>query len=64
MEIWHDTGDAPRRPRRVSPGETIDVVIGTWPIGVGQSVLVTWEVAAANGTRQIGRASWREKVLL
>lgn len=60
MDIWHDTVDAPRRPRRVSPGETIDIVIGTWPIGVGQSVSVTREVVAADGARREGAtpAAW------
>jgi Glycosyl hydrolase family 57 len=54
MHIWHDTVDAPRRPRRVSPGELAEITVGTWPIGVGQSVLVTWEVVAADGARREG----------
>jgi alpha-amylase/alpha-mannosidase (GH57 family) len=60
MEIWHDTVDAPRRPRRVSPGETVDVTVGTWPIGAEQSVSVRWEVMAADGARREGAtpAAW------
>lgn len=60
MEIWHDTVDAPRQPRRVSPGDTTDIVVGTWPIGPGQSVSVTWEGVARDGTRRDGvtLAAW------
>ena len=36
MDIWHDTVDAPRRPRRVSPGETIDIVATCVPRVIGQ----------------------------
>lgn len=56
MNIWHDTGDAPRTPRRVSPGQDIDVIVGTWPIGPGQSVWVTWQRVTANGDQTEGNA--------
>jgi hypothetical protein len=56
MNIWHDTVDAPRTPRRVSPGQGIDVIVGTWPIGPGQSVWVTWQRVAANGDATEGNA--------
>ena len=56
MNIWHDTVDAPRTPRRVSPGQDVDVVVGTWPIGPGQSVWVTWQRVAANGDATEGNA--------
>ena len=56
MNIWHDTVDAPRTPRRVSPGQGIDIIVGTWPIGPGQSVWVTWQRVAANGGATEGNA--------
>jgi hypothetical protein len=56
MKIWHDTVDAPRTPRRVSPGQGIDIIVGTWPIGPGQSVWVTWLRLAANGRATEGNA--------
>ena len=64
MNIWHDTIDAPRTPRRVSPGQGIDVIVGTWPIGPGQSVWVTWQRVAANGDATEGRAvaEWRRNI--
>src|SRR4051812_34153700 len=56
MNIWHDTVDAPRTPRRVSPGQGIDVIVGTWPIGPRQSVWVTWQRVATNGDATEGSA--------
>lgn len=56
MNIWHDTVDAPRTPRRVSPGQDIDVIVGTWPIGPGQSVWVTSQRVTANGDATEGNA--------
>lgn len=57
MNIWHDTIDAPRTPRRVSPGQEVEIVIGTWPIGPGQSVWVTWQVVALDGNATEGTAA-------
>ena len=61
MNIWHGTDDAPRMPRRVTPAENIVVTIGTWPIQPGQSVWVTWDVLAADGSRREGMsvAEWQ-----
>jgi len=61
MNIWHDTNDAPRTPRRVNPGEDVIVDVGTWPIEPGQSVRVTWEVTAADESHRQGVsiAEWR-----
>jgi alpha-amylase/alpha-mannosidase (GH57 family) len=61
MHIWHDTVDAPRRPRRVSPGDVAEIIVGTWPIGPGQSVQVTWETVACDGRRTEGTtpAAWQ-----
>jgi alpha-amylase/alpha-mannosidase (GH57 family) len=56
MNIWHDTIDAPRTPRRVGPGQGVDVIVGTWPIGPGQSVWVTWQRVAAIGEATEGSA--------
>ena len=61
MNIWHDTDDAPRTPRRVSPGQPMQLTIGTWPIGPGQSVWVTWHAIGADGGRTEGTtaADWQ-----
>lgn len=61
MNIWHDTVDAPRTPRRASPGQDIEVISGTWPIGPGQSVWVTWHVAVVDGNLTEGTtaAKWQ-----
>ena len=47
MNIWHDTPDAPRTPRRVSATQTVELTIGTWPIGPGQSVWIVWACVGA-----------------
>ncbi len=57
MNIWHDTTDTPRIPRRVSPGEQVDIIAGTWPIAHGQSVWVTWQTVAADGGITEGKAA-------
>lgn len=44
MKLWHLTPDAPRTPRRVSPGESVSLTLGTWPIAGGQSVGVQYQV--------------------
>lgn len=61
MNIWHDTEDAPRTPRRVSPAQQVEVTVGTWPIERGQSVWATWDAASLDGTRTEGTAAaqWR-----
>jgi alpha-amylase/alpha-mannosidase (GH57 family) len=64
MNIWHDTVDAPRTPRRVSPGHDVEVVAGTWPVGPGQSVRVAWQLVAADGCRTEGvvAAEWQRNL--
>ena len=61
MNIWHDTADAPRTPRRVSATQTVQLTIGTWPIGPGQSVWIVWACVGANGNRTDGTvaAEWQ-----
>ena len=60
MTIWHLTADAPRTPWRVSPGERVELWIGTWPVEPGQSVHVTWSCVSADGERAEGQvdATW------
>jgi alpha-amylase/alpha-mannosidase (GH57 family) len=60
MEIWHLTPDAPRSPRRVSPGERVTLYIGTWPIEPEQSVWVTYRIEHHSGGTDEGRieATW------
>lgn len=48
MNIWHGTSDAPRSPRRVSPQQHVELIMGTWPIEPGQSVWVVWESVNAD----------------
>lgn len=61
MNIWHDTPDAPRRPRRVSPSQRAELTIGTWPIEPGQSVWVTWDARSVDGRHSEGTvaAQWQ-----
>lgn len=49
MHLWHLTPDTPRIPVRVSAGEWVVLVLGTWPIEAGQDVWVTTRVAHADG---------------
>ena len=61
MNIWHDTSDAPRMPKRVSPTQPIELTIGTWPIEADQSVWVEWVADDPKGNRTTGTvpAAWR-----
>jgi alpha-amylase/alpha-mannosidase (GH57 family) len=59
MNIWHNTTDAPRSPRRVSPTQSIELTIGTWPIAPGQAVWVQWTVTTADGSRTDGTTAAR-----
>ena len=61
MNIWHDTPDAPRTPRRVSPKQNVELTIGTWPIGPEQSVRIVWTAIGANGDQSNGTvaAQWQ-----
>ena len=62
MELWHSTEDAPREPRRPSPGERVAIQIGTWPIEPAQSVRVRYRVCRTDGSIQedIAPATWTE----
>lgn len=62
VHIWHLTADAPRTPHRVSPGETVSLTIGTWPIELGQRVSVSCRVDRASGAREefSTQARWLE----
>ena len=64
MNIWHDTPDARRSPRRVSPSEEVELTIGTWPIELGQSVVVTWEAVSGSAIRTEGTvvAQWHNNI--
>ena len=61
MNIWHNTEDAPRTPRRVSPAQQVELAVGTWPIGARQSVCVTWHAISLDGNRTEGTtaAQWQ-----
>lgn len=56
MLIWHLTADAPRVPRRVSPGDRVEIHAGTWPIEPGQSLAVRYVVTHNGGEQSEGRA--------
>lgn len=51
MYLWHLTPDAPRTPVRVSPGEAVRLVIGSWPIEPGQRVWLELQGPAGEPTR-------------
>ncbi len=55
MNIWHLTPDASRWPYRVSPGDQVNLTIGTWPIESGQAVWVTYQVEHLGGTSDASR---------
>ena len=57
MNVWHDTVDAPRSPRRVSPRQEVEIVVGTWPIGPGQAVSVSCSADDVDGHRTEGAAT-------
>jgi alpha-amylase/alpha-mannosidase (GH57 family) len=52
MHAWHLAADTPRSPSRVTPGDVVDLVIGTAPIAPGQQVIVEVNVAVAG---EVGR---------
>lgn len=62
MNVWHLTPDAPREPRRVTPGCRVRLHIGTWPIAAGQEVVVEFVVTGADGCTAEARtrAAWTE----
>jgi Cu+-exporting ATPase len=44
MNVWHLTPETPREPSRVTPGSSVHLRIGTWPIEPGQQVTVEFSV--------------------
>jgi hypothetical protein len=44
MQLWHLTVETPRTPRNPSPGEQVELTIGTYPIVPGQAV---WVISVA-----------------
>jgi len=59
MNLWHLTQDAPREPSRVSPGQSVELVVGTWPIASGQSVRVTWRREGIHESHGTEAAYWQ-----
>lgn len=59
MNLWHLTPDAPRDPRRVSPGQPVTLVIGSWPIEAGQAVWVEGRLEHVSGESAPFRAAAR-----
>lgn len=61
MQIWHLTVDAPRTPRHPSPGEQVELTIGTYPVEPGQTVWVTSQAERAGGAQHENQVSalWR-----
>jgi hypothetical protein len=51
MVIWHSTKDAPRCPKEVMGGQPVQIMIGTYPVELGQAVTVEVRVRHANGKR-------------
>jgi alpha-amylase/alpha-mannosidase (GH57 family) len=60
MKVWHLEVDTPRKPERVSPGEAVELVCGTWPIAPGQTVYASVWVESATGPQNefVRRARW------
>ena len=61
MNLWHLTPDTPRSSDKASPGEIVNLRIGTWPIEPGQAVWLTTRVEHPGGTSESGRveATWQ-----
>ena len=55
MHLWHLTPDAPRDPHRVSAGDWVSLVFGTWPMEPGQNVWLTLRVDGASGATRESR---------
>lgn len=50
LQVWHMTEDSPRRPRRVAPGDAVEVCVGTRPVGPSQRVSLEVRELTARGT--------------
>lgn len=60
MKLWHGTQDAPRIPESVPAGGSVQIWIGTYPIELGQDVVVSFEVlrAGVNKRADVVPATW------
>lgn len=61
MVIWHNTEDAPRTPVEVSPNDKVVIWIGSYPIELGQQVVVEMKISASSSKEedQTVHAEWR-----
>ena len=61
MELWHLTPDTPRCPQQVLPGQIVQLVIRTYPVELGQSVVVDVNVVHSDGKQESHTvvAEWR-----
>ncbi len=61
MVIWHNTDDAPRTPADVFPGDKVVIWIGSYPIELGQRVMVELVVSDSAPERKkcTVHAEWR-----
>ncbi len=60
LTTWHATGDAPRSPHRVAPGQEVAIWAGTWPAEPGQMVQVKWERRRGSELeRGVAPAAWQ-----
>ncbi|HEX7000107.1 MAG TPA: glycoside hydrolase family 57 protein [Trueperaceae bacterium] len=59
MNLWLHTSDTPRTPDKVSPGERVDLVIGSWPVEPGQRLWIDYRRRGRDGEeRQTVEAAW------
>ncbi len=61
MVIWHNTEDAPRTPSEVFPNDKVVIWIGSYPIELGQEILVELEISGSDSgdAKQTIHAEWR-----
>lgn len=61
MVIWHSTEDAPRTPAEVFPNDKVVLWIGSYPIELGQSIVVELKVSKMGSVEREYKveAEWR-----
>lgn len=61
MVIWHNTDDAPLTPSEVFPNDKVVAWIGSYPIELGQKVVVELEISGSKSEvkKESVRAEWR-----
>ncbi len=61
MVIWHNTEDAPLTPSEVFSNDKVVIWIGSYPIELGQQIIVELEISGSNSEarKQSVRAEWR-----